>query len=130
MRSRSASLCEIAIYLKNMVSQARKSNAKATFFISDRITKKEGITIAGLMMFGRENSLPRMMLFDSKRCRAELMLGHEGEPSLKLYDRENTIRTALGNVKLKNTTGEIEDLKSTLVFFDEKGQVRWSAHKN
>jgi hypothetical protein len=83
-----------------------------------------------LMMFGRENSFPRMMLFDSKRCRAELYLGHEGEPSLNFYDRDNTIKTALGNVKLKDTTGEIQNLKSTLVFFDERGQVTWSAHRN
>lgn len=83
-----------------------------------------------LMMFGRENSLPRVMLFDSKLCRAELYLGHEGEPSLNFYDRDNTIKTALGNVKLKDTTGEIQDLKSTLVFFDERGRVTWSAHKN
>ena len=83
-----------------------------------------------LMMFGQENSLPRMMLFDSKRCRAELFLDQKGEPSLNLYGKDNTIRTALGNVKLKDTKGKIQDLKSTLVFFDEKGQVSWSAHKN
>jgi hypothetical protein len=83
-----------------------------------------------LMMFGKENSLPRLMLFDSKRCRAELFLDQKGEPSLNLYGKDNTIRTALGNVKLKDTKGEIQDLQSTLVFFDEKGQVSWSAHKN
>ena len=80
-----------------------------------------------LMMFGRDNSLPRLMLFDSKRCRAELFLRPNGEPSLNLYDKESTMRTALGNVKIKDTTGHIQYLQSTLVFFDEKGQVSWSA---
>jgi hypothetical protein len=80
-----------------------------------------------LMMFGRENSLPRLMLFDSKRCRAELYLNPNGEPSLNLYDQYNTMRTALGNVKIKDTTGEIQNLQSTLVLFDEKGKIRWSA---
>ncbi len=83
-----------------------------------------------LMMFGRENSLPRLMLFDSKSCRAELFLSPDGEPSLNLYDQDNKMRTSLGNVKLKDTTGEIQDLQSTLVFFDESGRVSWSAHKN
>ena len=80
-----------------------------------------------LMMFGRESSLPKMMLFDSKRCRAELFLRPNGEPSLNLYDQESTMRTALGNVKVKDTNGEIQDMQSTLVFFDEKGRISWSA---
>jgi hypothetical protein len=80
-----------------------------------------------LMMFGRENSLPKLMLFDSKRCRAELFLSQNGEPSLSLYDQDSTMRMALGNVKIKDTAGEIQDLQSTLVFFDEKGKVSWAA---
>ena len=80
-----------------------------------------------LMMFGRDDSLPRLIIFDSKMCRAELSLRANGEPSLNLYDEKGTMRTALGTVRIKiPKTGEIQNLYSSLVFFDEDGAVHWS----
>ena len=80
-----------------------------------------------LMMFGKDDSLPRLIFFDSKRCRAELSIGSNGEPSLNLYDEKGTMRTALGTVRIKVAkTGEIQNLSSSLVFFDEDGKVHWS----
>ena len=80
-----------------------------------------------LMMFGKNDSLPRIIIFDSKMCRAELSLGPNGEPSLYLYDEKGTMRTALGAVRIKvPKTGEIQNLYSSLVFFDEDGNVHWS----
>jgi len=50
-------------------------------------------------------------------------------PSIQLYDSENQLRTALGSIYLKNTgTGSTEiRAPSSLVLFDEKGNVVWSA---
>ena len=80
-----------------------------------------------LMMFGKDGSLPRLMIFDNKSCRAELYLRANGEPSLNLYDEKGTMRTALGTVRIKvPKTGEIQNLYSSLVFFDEDGNVHWS----
>ncbi len=81
-----------------------------------------------LMMFGRDGSLPRFLIFDDKRCRAELYLGANGEPSLNLYDEKGTMRTALGTVRIKlPKTGEIQNLYSSLVLFDKNGNVQWSS---
>ena len=80
-----------------------------------------------LMMFGRNGSLPRFLIFDDKRCRAELYLGANGEPSLNLYDEKGTMRTALGTVRIKvPKTGELQNLYSSLVFFNEDGNIHWS----
>ncbi len=81
-----------------------------------------------LMMFGRDGSLPRFLIFDDKRCRAELYIGANGEPSLNLYDEKGTMRTALGAVRIKLAkTGEIQNLYSSLVLFDKDGNVQWSS---
>jgi len=85
-----------------------------------------------LMMFGKDGSLPRLIFFDSKRCRAELYLGANGEPSLNLYDEKGTMRTALGRTALGTVrikvpkTGELQNLYSSLVFFNEDGNIQWS----
>ena len=81
-----------------------------------------------LMMFGRDGSLPRFLIFDDKRCRAELYLGANGEPSLNLYDEKGTMRAALGAVRIKLAkTGEIQNLYSSFVLFDKDGNVQWSS---
>ena len=81
-----------------------------------------------LMMFGKDDSLPRLIIFDSKICRAELSLKVNGEPSLHLYDEKGTMRTALGAVRIKTPkTGDIKNLYSSLVLFDEDGNIDWSA---
>jgi len=80
-----------------------------------------------LMMFGKNGSTPKIMLFDGNGCRAELVLRANGEPSLNLFDRNSNIRTALGTVTLRfSKSGEIQRLPSSLVFFDENGDVHWS----
>ncbi len=80
-----------------------------------------------LMMFGKDGSLPRLIMFDNKRSRAELYLSANGEPSLNLYDEKGTMRTALGTVRIKvPKTGEIQNLYSSLVFFNEDGNIQWS----
>ena len=81
-----------------------------------------------LMMFGKNDSLPRLMIFDNKSCRAELYLRADGSPSLNLYDEKGTMRTALGTVRIKvPKTGEIQNLYASLVFFDGDSNVLWSA---
>lgn len=76
------------------------------------------------MMFGRDSSLPRLMIFDNKSCRAELSLGPNGEPSLNLFDDKSILRTAVGAVTIKlPDTGENRNLSSAMAVFDEKGDV-------
>jgi hypothetical protein len=81
-----------------------------------------------LMMFGKDKSLPKIMIFDNKGCRIELSLDLNGESSLYLYDEIGTMRTALGRVRIKvPKTDEIQNLNSSLVFFDKEGNKLWSA---
>ena len=83
--------------------------------------------LPALMMFGKDGSLPRLIIFDNKRGRAELSLSANGEPSLNLYDEKGTMRTSSGIERIKvPKTGEIKNLSSSLVFFDEDGKVHWS----
>lgn len=81
-----------------------------------------------LMMFGRTNSLPRILIFDSEYCRAEIALDPTGEASFNLFSDKGELRTAIGAVRIKaSKTGEIRKLAPSLIFFDEQGQVVWSA---
>lgn len=81
-----------------------------------------------LMMFGRDSSQPRLMIFDNRNCRIELSLNPEGEPSLNLYDEKSILRTAVGAVTVKMPeTGKAENLPSAMAVFDEKGNLLWSA---
>jgi len=81
-----------------------------------------------LMMFGRDNSQPRLMIFDHRSCRVELSLRPNGEPSLDLFDEKSTLRTSVGAVTIKlPETGKTKKLSSTMAVFDKKGNVLWSA---
>ncbi len=84
-----------------------------------------------LMMFGRKNSLPKMLVFDSENCRAELGLTLNGDASLNFFNQKGELSTAIGAVRVKlSKTGEIKNLSSAIIFFDEKGKVVWSAPKS
>jgi len=81
----------------------------------------------GLMLFGRDGSQPKLMLFDDKQCRIELALGPNGEPSLYLFDGKSTLRTAVGAVTIPLTeTEKAKHLPSAMAIFDEAGNVLWS----
>lgn len=81
-----------------------------------------------LMLFGREGSRPKLMIFDDKQCRIELALGPSGEPSLYLFDGKSTLRTAVGAVTIQlSETGKAKNLPSAMAIFDEEGNVLWSA---
>jgi len=81
-----------------------------------------------LMMFGRDNSQPRLMIFDNKSCRVELSLRPNGEPRLNLFDEKSTLRTSVGAVTIKlPKTGKTKNLSSAMAVFDKKGNVLWSA---
>lgn len=83
-----------------------------------------------LMMFGRDGSQPRLLMFDSKNCRAELSLRSDGEPRLNLFDGKNILRTAVGAVTIMTPeTGKTKHLASAIATFDEKGRVLWSSPK-
>ena len=81
-----------------------------------------------LMMFGRKLSLPRMLIFDHEYCRAEITLNPAGDASFNLFNSKGDLHTAIGAVKIKSSkTGEINTLSSSIIFFDEQGQIVWSA---
>jgi len=81
-----------------------------------------------LMMFGRDGSQPKLMIFDDRRCRIELAIGPNGEPSLNLFDRKSILRTVVGAVTIRlSETEKAKDLPSAMVVFDEEGNVLWSA---
>ena len=83
-----------------------------------------------LMMFGKDGSLPRLMIFDNKSCRAELSLSPNSEPSLNLFDEKSILRTAVGAVTIKlPDTGKTKNMSPAMAVFDEKGNIIWSAPK-
>jgi len=60
---------------------------------------------------------------------AELHLIQDGKPSLALFDKEGNPRAVLGTTQLKDKeTGDIKTrVPSSLVLFDKRGDLLWSA---
>ncbi len=76
------------------------------------------------------NEWPLLVLRDkNERDRATLCLNANGKPSLYLLDENRKVRVTLGSTPLKVPgTGPITKRSvSTLVLFDEEGNVIWSA---
>jgi len=78
----------------------------------------------------RENKEASVILFGKDfKTRAALVLESDGSPSLKLYDRDGMIRSALGSAEIEIIrTGEArKKSESSLLLFDKDGKVIWSA---
>jgi len=81
-----------------------------------------------------DDGSPRLVLYDkngmfSQNKRAALELDNDGSPKLVLYDKNGMSRAELGSTSLETTrTGVVEKRpESSLVLFDKKGKVIWSA---
>jgi len=73
---------------------------------------------------------PIVQLMDQKGTRRALLeVDSDGHPHLALYDKDDKIRAELGTTSLETSrTGAIERRpESSLVLFDKKGKVIWSA---
>ncbi len=83
-----------------------------------------GLTISSDPDFGLS-----MVLHDNKTSRATLGLTPEGLPTLTLYDKDGMSRTELGSTSLETTRPGVVEKRpeSSLVLFDKKGKVIWSA---
>lgn len=73
---------------------------------------------------------PALALMDgTMKNRAVFGLWEDGEPYLRLLDRNGQVRATLGSTVLKDslTGASIRRPCSSLVLFDEKGEIIWSA---
>jgi hypothetical protein len=87
----------------------------------------ESVLRASLYL-GKRGS-PALNLFDSKgKMRASLGVRSDGNPSFSLYDSEG-LRAVLGRTKLETSRSRTDQERpiSSLVLFDENGNVVWRA---
>lgn len=72
---------------------------------------------------------PTLGLVDENGKHRAFLALEDGRPSLKLYDEKGITRTAIGSVDLvtKSTGTETRRPLSSLVFFNDKGEVIWKA---
>lgn len=80
----------------------------------------------GSTLVARSNSIT---FSKNQKSWAELHLIQDGKPSFALFDKEGNPRAVLGTTQLKDKeTGDIKTrVPSSLVLFDKRGDVLWSA---
>jgi len=70
-----------------------------------------------------------LRISNENRMIADLLVDEDGNPRFQLYDSKGDVRTVLGSTRLKNTSTGSTEMRapSSLVLFNEEGDVVWSA---
>jgi hypothetical protein len=91
---------------------------------------RNGFPFFNMILQPRKGGGPSLTLMDGRmKNRAVLGLWEDGEPYLRLLDRSGQVRATLGSTVLKDsmTGSSVKRPCSSLVLFDEKGKIIWSA---
>jgi LytS/YehU family sensor histidine kinase len=91
---------------------------------------RNGFPFFNMILQPQKDGGPSLTLMDGRmRNRAVLGLWEDGEPYLRLLDRNGQVRATLGSTVLEDSqTGtSVRRPCSSLVLFDEKGKIIWSA---
>jgi len=102
------------------------SDGSAFFQITD---ERSGTAIIPLHQSDDELRSKEFILLDEDNIKAMLGVDEDGNPRFQLYDSNGDLRAVLGSTRLKNTTTGSTEIRavSSLVLFDEEGNVVWSA---
>lgn len=91
---------------------------------------RNGFPFFNMILQPRKGGGPSLTLMDGRmKNRAVLGLWEDGEPYLRLLDRNGQVRATLGSTVLRDslTGSSVRRPCSSLVLFDEKGKIIWSA---
>jgi hypothetical protein len=91
---------------------------------------RNGFPFFNMILQPRKGGGPSLTLMDGRmKNRAVLGLWEDGDPYLTLLDRNGQIRATLGSTVLRDslTGSSVRRPCSSLVLFDEKGKIIWSA---
>ena len=91
---------------------------------------RNGLPFFNMILQPGKGGGPSLSLMDgAMKDRAVLGLWEDGEPYLRLLDRNGQVRATLGSTVLKDalTGTSIRRPCSSLVLFDEEGKIIWSA---
>ena len=91
---------------------------------------RNGFPFFNMVLEPHKGGGPTLTLMDSRmKDRAVLGLWEDGEPYLTLLDRNGQARATLGSTDLKDPLSGSRERRpcSSLVLFDENGEIIWSA---
>jgi hypothetical protein len=91
---------------------------------------RHGFPFFNMILQPRKGGGPSLTLMDGRmKNRAVLGLWENGEPHLTLLDRNGQVRATLGSTVIRDsmTGSSVRRPCSSLVLFDEKGKIIWSA---
>ncbi len=91
---------------------------------------RNGLPFFNMILQPGKGAGPSLALMDGgMKNRAVLGLWEDGEPYLRLLDRNGQVRASLGSTVLRDslTGSSVRRPCSSLVLFDEKGKIIWSA---
>ncbi|MGD8226338.1 MAG: hypothetical protein PVH82_18235 [Desulfobacteraceae bacterium] len=91
---------------------------------------RNGFPFFNMILQPQKGGGPSLTLMDGRmKNRAVLGLWEDGEPYLRLLDRNGQVRATLGSTVLRDslTGSSVRRPCSSLVLFDEKGRIIWSA---
>ncbi|MGD8982506.1 MAG: hypothetical protein PVH99_17900 [Desulfobacteraceae bacterium] len=91
---------------------------------------RNGFPFFNMILQPRKGGGPSLTLMDGRmKNRAVLGLWEDGDPYLTLLDRNGQVRATLGSTVLMDslTGSSVRRPCSSLVLFDEKGKIIWSA---
>jgi hypothetical protein len=91
---------------------------------------RHGFPFFNMILQPRKGGGPSLTLMDGRmKNRAVLGLWENGEPHLTLLDRDGQVRATLGSTVIRDsmTGSSVRRPCSSLVLFDERGKIIWSA---
>jgi hypothetical protein len=91
---------------------------------------RNGFPFFNMVLSPQKGGGPSLTLMDGRmKNRAVLGLWEDGEPYLRLLDRNGQVRVTLGSTVLRDslTGSSVRRPCSSLVLFDEEGKIIWSA---
>ena len=91
---------------------------------------KEGLPFFNMVLEPSKDKGPALILMDSDmKKRALLGLERDGGPYLNLLDHNGQVRVALGCAEITNPLTGLKERRpcSSIILFDERGKIVWSA---
>jgi hypothetical protein len=91
---------------------------------------KEGLPFLNMVLEPNQKAGPSLIMMDSQmNSRALLGLNGDGEPYLTFLDQNGQNRLAMGSTEFANPLTGLNEKRpcSSIILFDEKGKILWSA---
>jgi hypothetical protein len=90
----------------------------------------QGLPFLNMVLEPNQKAGPSLIMMDSHmNSRALLGLNRDGEPYLTFLDQTGQNRVAVGSIEVVNPLTRLHEKRpcSSVILFDEKGEVLWSA---